>query len=1045
MDRWLPVAVAGFGLCLLVLDAFTPHGMSIAALYLLPLALTLLSRQPVLPLFAAALMTALLVTGFYISASGGMPPQFAIFNRSIACLTIWLVALAINRIIQVRVAQDADTWLKTHQAVVAEHLRGDVPLKELADSVLRYFATILDARAGALYSTYAQGQSITLERIATYAYPFADSNRPDRFQWGEGLVGQAAVERRMLFCDDLPPDYISVSSGLGAAPPRHLVVLPVTAGGDVRGAVELAFFSAPEPAELSLLETTADLLGAALRAAQQKQHLAELLEETQQQAEELQSQQEEMSALNEELEQQNKALLESRNQLENQAAELEQTNQMLEEQKGALDDRNQRLMTAERSLQGQKRELERASRYKSEFLANMSHELRTPLNSALILSKLLADNKNGNLTDDQVRYAQTINSAGNELLNLINDILDLSKVEAGKLDLRPELIDLHDVVGSIEAGFRPLANEKGLELRAEIERGAAPEIMTDRQRLEQILRNFMSNAVKFTESGSVTLTVVPRDHEVVFAVRDTGIGVPDDQQALIFEAFQQADGTDTRKYGGTGLGLAITRQLAQLLGGKVSLDSSAGQGSTFYVHLPRTWAPRDAAPLSPPSHDGAPADDAAWTERPAQPEPADDAAPRVERQTAIPTFSFQDDRAGGAARDRQILIIEDDEKFARILYELAHEMGFTALATPSAEEGMALARDYRPSAILLDIRLPDHSGLAVLEQLKSDPRTRHIPVHVISGEDFAVTARRMGAAGALLKPVKRGELERAFRELEHHISQELKHVLVVEDDAMQRESIQALIGGGEVRITAVETAREALDRLAEQTYDCMIIDLNLPDMSGQAMLAELSKADSSYAYPPVIVYTGRDLSREDEELLRRYSNSIIVKGARSPERLLSEVTLFLHRVETELPPERQKMLMDLRSREVALEGARLLIVDDDVRNIFALTSALEPHGARVSVARNGREALEKLDAQPDFDLVLMDVMMPEMNGFEAMRAIRKQDRFKRLPIIAVTAKAMRDDQQRCLQAGANDYLAKPVDLDKLLSLIRVWLAARRPA
>lgn len=1036
LELLLLPAILAAGLIILYIDSLTPHGRSTASFYFIPVAVCLLTRRPILPMLAAAMATAFLIAGYFLTPPAG-DQMASIINRGASIIVLWVVAIVVRQVQILRNRTDEETWLQTRQAELGARLRGDIPVAELAEAAMRYLATAAGAQVGALYKLEEDVEGDPrLVRTAGYAFPPEPHPVPSSFRLREGLVGQAAAEGRLLEVGALPGHYLKVTSGLGNADATHVMVMPLLADGSVRGALELGFVQAPPRRVSVLMQRASELVGVALQGALQKQRLAELLEQTQQQTEELQAQQEEMSALNEELEQQNRALLESRNQLEQQAAELEQTNQALEEQQAALNERNMRLARAEQSLLRQKEEVEQASRYKSEFLATMSHELRTPLNSILILSKLLADNKAGSLDDEHVRYAQTIYSAGNDLLNLINDILDLSKVEAGKLTIKPEAVEIDRLLRSLERSFRPLASKQGLEFRIERRAGVPRTIISDSQRLEQILRNFLSNAFKFTERGSVSLVVAPEGERVAFAVVDTGIGIPQDQQQTVFEAFVQADGTDSRRHGGTGLGLAIVRQLAHLLGGEVRLQSAPGEGSTFTLVLPRELTERAERAATGELAQRLASKGASPVVSPRQPAPSS-------RRAEVPVFSFRDDREGGVDRDRQILIIEDDESFARVLYDLAHEMGFSALVTPAAEEGMALARDYRPSAIVLDIRLPDQSGLAVLEQLKSDPRTRHIPVHVVSAEDFSETVRRLGAAGSMLKPVKRHELERAFRELESHISQKIKQVLVVEDDPRQRESIAQLIGGEDVKITGVDTGAAALEQLAERTYDCMIMDLNLPDMPGQEVLAQLSKSDTPYSYPPVIVYTGRDLSREEEELLRRYSSSIIVKGARSPERLLSEATLFLHRVETELPPERQRMLRELRSREVALEGARILLADDDVRNIFAISAALEAHGAQIIVARNGREALAKLEEQPDIDLVLMDVMMPEMNGLEATRAIRQQERFKKLPIIAITAKAMRDDQQRCLQAGANDYLAKPVDMDRLMSLVKVWLSSRK--
>jgi CheY-like chemotaxis protein/anti-sigma regulatory factor (Ser/Thr protein kinase) len=581
--------------------------------------------------------------------------------------------------------------------------------------------------------------------------------------------------------------------------------------------------------------------------------------------------------------------------------------------------------------------------------------------------------------------------------------------------------------------FEPLAQQKKLAFRLLLSDHAALQMVTDRQRLEQILKNLLSNALKFTSTGQITLSVQAQGDAVAFAVQDTGIGIRAEDQQSIFDAFRQADGTTSRKYGGTGLGLSISRDLAQLLGGAITLVSEAGKGSCFTLTLPKAWQ----APAAVTAGAAAPA----AARLPELPPPAPVPVP-VPAPTPLAPRAFDDDRtlidAAGAARGRLVLVVEDDAPFARILYELAHEQHYHCLVAFSADEGLALARQYTPDAVLLDIRLPDRSGLSVLQLLKDDAQTRHIPVHVVSAADNGEAALHLGAIGYAVKPATREQLMAVFRRIESKLTQKIKHVLLVEDDDRQRDSVVQLITDDDVEITAVGNGAEALALLRDTIYDCMIIDLKLPDMQGNELLQRMA-AEPLAAFPPVIVYTGRNLSREEEADLNKYSRSIIIKGARSPERLLDEVTLFLHKVESQLSSERQRMLKTVRARDRVFEGRRILLVDDDVRNIFALTSALEQKGALVEVGRNGQEALQKLDTVADIDLVLMDVMMPVMDGLEATRRIRAEPRFARLPIIAITAKAMKDDQEHCLAAGASDYLAKPIDLSRLYSLLRVWM------
>jgi CheY-like chemotaxis protein/two-component sensor histidine kinase len=657
----------------------------------------------------------------------------------------------------------------------------------------------------------------------------------------------------------------------------------------------------------------------------------------------------------------------------------------------------------------------------------MSHELRTPLNSLLILSKLLGDNPNSNLSDEQVRYARTIQASGNDLLTLINDILDLSKIEAGHIEIHPEDLSLQRLVGDLRQTFDPFASERRLLFVVEVSDDAPSTIRTDRQRLEQILKNLLSNAFKFTEKGSVSLRIgAASGDRLAFAVTDTGIGISEEQQLAVFEAFRQADGAINRKYGGTGLGLSISRQLARLLGGSIALTSAVGAGSTFTIAIPVAY---DPARVEPPLEVSVPTPSAVATKL---------ASPLLPSTAAI-----EDDRHRLEQSRRILLIVEDDRTFAGIVCDISREAGFQCLVASTAEEALDLAKRFRPSALILDIGLPDQSGLAVLDRLKRDDTTRHIPIHVISGSDHSQTALSLGAIGYLVKPVKREDLSHALATLEAQLTRTLRRVLIVEDDAVQREAVGKLLGSSEVETVGVGTAAESLILLKEQMFDCMVLDLTLPDASGFSVLETLS-AENDYSFPPVIVYTGHDLTAADEQKLRRYSNSIIIKGAKSPERLLDEVSLFLHQVVAELPPEQQKMIQAARNRDAVLEGRRILIVEDDVRNVYSLTSVLEPRGASVEIARNGQEAIDALirqdgDATSPIALVLMDVMMPVMDGLEATRRIRLDRRFGELPIIMLTAKAMPDDQERCLAAGANDYMSKPLDVEKLLSLVRVWM------
>ncbi|MEE5121180.1 response regulator [Pseudomonas alliivorans] len=927
-------------------------------------------------------------------------------------------------------------WLRNGQSELAEQVLGQLTLNMLGRNILLFLARYLGASVAAIYVRQEHGG---LVRVASYGFSREQEARDQTIHSDEGIVGQAARQDRVITLNDVPVDYFKVSSGLGDGSPRSVIVVPTSNDDQVNGVIELGFLHALTEQDIEFLELISDSVGTSIEAARYRQRLQEVLSETQQLNEELQVQQEELRTANEELEEQSRILKESQVHLETQQAELEQTNEQLAEQgqaladqRDALDRNNEELNQAQVELQARADELQRSSKYKSEFLANMSHELRTPLNSSLILAKLLAENPTENLTAEQVKFAESIYSAGNDLLNLINDILDISKVEAGKLEVRPENSSVSRLVEGLRGLFQPLATEKRLQFTVEIQPGAPTMLYTDRQRLEQILKNLLSNAIKFTETGTVSMIVSRQPGSgIAFTVRDSGIGIAEEHQQSIFEAFRQADGTTNRRYGGTGLGLSISRDLAALLGGSISVTSAPGQGSIFTLVLPEQYLEHSAESQG--------SNVAAVVSVPIKPAPVI-ARPVVEpvaaRDEAIPVFD--DDRDKAPFDKRCILVIEDEVRFAQILFDLAHELGYYCLVAHAADDGFNLAARFTPDAILLDMRLPDHSGLTVLQRLKELAPTRHIPVHVISVEDRQEAALHMGAIGYAVKPTTREELKDVFAKLEAKLTQKVKRILLVEDDALQRDSIARLIGDEDIEITAVGFAQEALDLLRDNVYDCMIIDLKLPDMLGDELLRRMS-TEEICSFPPVIVYTGRNMTRDEEAELMKYSRSIIIKGARSPERLLDEVTLFLHKVESQLSNERQKMLKTARSRDKVFEARKILVVDDDVRNIFALTSALEHKGAVVEIARNGFEAIAKLNEVEDIDLVLMDVMMPEMDGYEATIEIRKDPRWRKLPIIAVTAKAMKDDQERCLQAGSNDYLAKPIDLDRLFSLIRVWL------
>ncbi|MBT0668547.1 response regulator [Novosphingobium profundi] len=1017
-----------------VADCTFPLGMAIWVLYLIPTTLSYLAPNRLAPPVVAIVACVLIVVGFSLAPENASD-DFAFVNRTLACITNLLLAGMGTAFISLRNANRFEQHLREAETELSRLLQGNLSLADVGGRTLNFLARTFGASAAILYVN----DDGVYRRIASYAVP-ETAGVPDTIERGDGLMGEVMADGHPITVTHIPAGYIAFGSALGAAQPDRLVIGAATIDGRVNGLIEAAFLD--QPGSLyeevpEFLERIAGMLGVALRAAKYRARLEHLLSETQQQAEEMQNQSEELRATNDELEAQTKLLQTSQAQLEQQQADLEHSNAQLEEQTASLEAQRDELTRAQSRLRGQARELEQASRYKSEFLANMSHELRTPLNSLLIMARLLADNRSGNLHEEQVRFAQTIETSGNDLLTLINDVLDIAKIEAGRIDLEARPIAIDELLSKLHNTFATSASEKSLALRVERQPGAPETIETDSLRLEQVLKNFLSNAIKFTDAGEVTLEVAPApDDGLAFTVRDTGSGIPEDQQDAVFEAFRQADGGIARKYGGTGLGLSISRELAILLGGTITLESQPGKGSAFTLTVGRTLPeqPQSGAHTPSDSHRATRASGMAFPTS----KPAPASAPALAPKPLIP-----DDRETLSGDSRTILVVEDDPAFAQILADIAHEVGFQCLIAGTADEGALLARQYLPQAVILDMHLPDHTGLSVLDRIKRDTRTRHIPVHIVSADHDDHDALASGAVGYLFKPVARETLVTMLEGLEARMAQRLRRVLVVEDDATQADAIHQLLASRDVETVDVQTAADCLERLGNDTFDCMVLDLNLPDMTGLDLLERLSH-DESVGFPPVIVYTGRDLSSEEEMRLRRYSKSIIIKGAKSPERLLDEVTLFLHQVVSDLPDEKQKLLARSLGRDAALEGRQILVVEDDIRNVYALTSVLEPHGVNVRIARNGLEALSELARSADsdgapVDLVLMDVMMPEMDGLTCMREIRKQAEWTSLPIIALTAKAMERDHRECLDAGANDYLPKPLDIDKLLSLVRVWM------
>ena len=935
-------------------------------------------------------------------------------------------------------------WFETGLGKLNDKMRGDQDPAALGRSIITFLAEYLNARIGAIY---VADDNNLLKLLGSYAFK-RRKNLSNEFEFGEGLVGQAALEKESITITNVPDDYIAVSSSLGETPPRNILVFPVLLNDEVKGVIELGTFDDFQERDLDFLNQVSEGIAIAVESARSRGRVQGLLEQTQAQSEELEAQQEELRQSNEELEEQAEALKMSESRLMEQQEELQQTNEELEEKSGALEEqkgdiekKNVQLEEARKAIEEKAKDLEISSKYKSEFLANMSHELRTPLNSILLLSGFLSGNKDGRLGEDQVESARAIHSSGTELLALINEVLDLSKVESGKMELVVENVSLESFSNAMKREFQPLAKEKELELLVDLADNLPKNIRTDRQRLNQIMKNFFSNAFKFTPAGSVTLHVsrpgrgdhatsmcanagLDPEKSVCLSVVDTGSGIEEGKQKQIFEAFQQADGSTSRKYGGTGLGLSISRELAKLLGGSIGLESEFRKGSAFTLYLPESLAPEKPKPKAVP--------DVRETKPEPKPEKTD------QQKAAADVESVDDDRNDISPDDRSILIIEDDPVFLKVLRDLAREAGFKCLVAGDGETGLQFADYYKPSAIILDIVLPGIDGWTVMSRLKENSQTRHIPVHFMSGQEENIEAFKLGAVDFLTKPVSPAVLEGVFGRIDRMISKRVKDLLVVEDNDIQRDLIADIVGNGDVRITFALTASEGYDQAITGKFDCMVLDLGLPDMSGVELLDKIRTGETDNR-TPVIIFTGRELTPDEKVIMDKYAESTILKGADSVKRLLDETTLFLHRVEADLPERQQKMLRMVHDKESILAGKKVLMVDDDMRNVFSLKKILEERGLHIVVGKNGRDGIDRLNENPDVDLVLMDIMMPEMNGFEAMKEIRKERRFKDLPLIALTAKAMKGDRSKCIEAGANDYLAKPVDVDRLFSMLRVWL------
>ncbi|WP_282937742.1 response regulator [Paenibacillus sp. RC67] len=946
-------------------------------------------------------------------------------------------------------------WLESHISFVTTALQEARCFEEMAHTFIGELSRIIGAQSGAIYIAEKKSEGINKANqrfLLQGTYARSDEAEPLKVVVpGQGLIGQCALDGKPIDISEVPSDYVKISSSFGEIAPLSLAVRAAVSLDEVVAVFEVAALRSLTELELQLLDRLSEIAAVTVQRIRGQLRVEELLrvsqmltDELQSQSEELLSQQDELKSSNEKLEEQTKALQASEELLQRQQEELEQINsdllgktKQLEEQILESEEMNRQIEHANDALEKQALELAFASKYKSEFLANMSHELRTPLNSLLILSQLLQENKEGNLSGKQVEYAETIYSSGTDLLKLIDDVLDLAKVESGKMELHTEPILIQDIADSLFKAFAPLARKKRLSFDILIEEGTPKEMVTDTLRLQQVLKNLLSNAFKFTTQGSVSLqigTYVEDASMLRFTIADTGIGIPEEKQRMIFEAFQQADGTTSRNYGGTGLGLSISRQMAGLLGGCIELESVEGEGSQFTFYVPQNheslfYGSKEAAATS---------DTEPLRAEPLQLHERLQRGSSYEKSPINKTPMLSDDRSSLEEGDRVLLIVEDDVHFAQICIDTARERGFKTIAALQGDIGLQLAKEYKPDAILLDIQLPVIDGWSILVHLKNDPGTRHIPVHIVSVVDEIQQGLSMGAMAYLQKPSSKESLEQAFVQIEAFLDSSMRRLLLVGNDENQRNSLLELIEHDDVHIVSVSDGVEAWKELQSQSFDCMVIDMGPTDLAEFELLDRI-KSEESLRRLPIVIYTEHKWDSKERLRLKKYAESIIIKDVKSPERLLDETAMFLHRVEENLPEAKRRILQKLHSKEAVFSGKKVLLVDDDIRNVFALSNLLERYDMQTSFAETGKQALERLAENPNFDLVLMDIMMPEMDGYEAMRAIRSQPQFERLPIIALTAKAMKDDREKCVQAGASDYITKPVHTEQLLSLIRVWL------
>lgn len=1016
------------------------------------------------------------------------------------------LATALNKVMQTledaEIAQRNQSWLKNGQAELSSIIGREQDILKISRKATEFIATYVDAKVGTFFVKDETRNDFRL--IGTYAF-MARKGFFNRFKPGEGLAGQAALEKKTIIFTNVPDDYVKIDSSLGSMSPRNIIVLPVIYEEDVKGVIELGSAGVFSSLHIEFLEIAAEIIAVSINGAIFNEKLSILLNQTQEQAEEMKAQQEELKATNEELEEQTRILKLSEEKLQSQQDELQCNNEELEEktqilqaQKREIEKSNTILKAKQIEIEEKAAQLLMETQYKSEFLANMSHELRTPLNSLLILANMLAENEEANLTADQIESAASIYRSGQNLLYLINNILDLSKIEAKKMELTISRSSLSEISSHFKSEFLHMAKEKGVQFDVIMGENLPEIITTDIYRLEQIVRNLIGNAIKFTDTGTITLSFqrVPNEifieipssdteelnlldkgehkrylshaNAIAISVKDTGLGIPEDKIVSIFEAFKQVDGSIRRRHDGTGLGLSISRELAHLLGGEVTVKSEFGKGSVFTLYVPEELTldqtgitpcrPARAEPnpkvlLSASSGLQSAIDEVELTES-YDVESKDEF--NISMDPVLLVTEVQEEETGTAIapslhperssvgsklseeRAKTMLIIENEAEFAGVLSDFFKKHGYKTVVASTGEEGLKYLLNSKPTAIILDVGLPDIDGWAVMDQLKATPETSHIPVHMMSGYDHSLKNLDKRAVGYLNKPVSREELNRALLKIERAISNDVKHLLVVEDNSELQLSILKLMGTNGIRVTSAATGEEAIALLKEVHFDCMILDIGLPDISGFELMDRISM-DGEIEMVPVIVFTGRDLSTEETQKLEQYASTIILKSSVSMERLIDETALFLHRVEREMPDPQKRMVKQVRDQQKPLKGKRVLVVDDDMRNAFALNKFLQSSGMEVTIANNGEKALTLLEDGDMPDIILMDIMMPVMDGYETMRQIRNNAAFKTIPIIAITAKAMSSDRDECIRCGASDYLSKPLDTSKLLTLLKVWL------